>query len=554
MAVVERVASIVYSQALGSRTFQATAATRDTAAGSSVVVTVTQSSTGTAPATPDTFTLSYVDDGGNTIRSVTLNNTAASQTDTFFFTSTGASGGAARAGTVEIRLRVTKTTGGPTATYDTETDGAPNTPPSTYTTSQLDQGWIRSTTTATQSLSNVAAGGAKNSPASYTTPTGSDGGDSLFVRTTFAAASYVSRALTATVSGPTGGPLSAASAAGTGPTWDVTFTRVVDNRFPAAVTTATTGVTIPNATLTGQPFTVLTSTTTDSMSVDPRITRRPLFQLDDNTFGTPPSSKHNSTQRRQTSQQGFLASRTTNARGEGVNGLTYNVSLTPRKPGTAVSQTGLVTTTQGGETGWAPSFLPWSSSLPGGIWDKAATYTAPSDITGASYVLQAAGTSLEYFLTARNDDLAVLVNVQHEPGMGGRHFVAGMPLIATAYLVDRRTRARLLASAITSWTLGVVRVASTANPDGTGASFEYLDASGTWVTWAGTARHAFTMTTSANDPYLVERRFTTTGWGVRDIRFIAVAEYDGVLYSNDLVVVNVDSHNQHDTPLLRLLP
>lgn len=538
MAVVSRIAKITFDNGLGStRTWTATAATQDTAAGSSVVITVTNATTGGAPpAVTDTLTLTYADDNSGVIKSVTLNNTSASQTDTFFFTNNGLTGGSARCGTVEIKLRATKTTGGGLQTYDVETDGAPNTPPTGFS-SATDRGWIRGTTTATVSTSNVSAGGAKPNPYAYTTA----GGDTIFHRVVFGSAIFISRTLTATV----GAIVSQTSASGT-QTFDTTMTNVVDNRFPASSSSQVADFTVGNATLTGLPFTVITTNTTDTLTIDPRLTRTPLFQLDDNTFGTPPSSK-NRAQMRTTAQQGFLGSRTTNARSEGVNGITYNIALTPRKPGTPVTQTGLTTTTQGGETGWSSQLTAWSSSLPGGIWDKSFTVTAPSDITGASYTVNAAGTSTEYQLLARDPNIEVRVNANHEQGFSGRHFSAGMAIVPTAYLIDVSTQKRIASSLITSAKVAAVRGFGSA-ADGTGSGFQYLDATNTWVTWnPADAQYLHTMTVSAGDSTVFEKRFVSDNtWGLRDVRFGIQLLYEGIVYSDSYIVVNVDTKNRHD--------
>lgn len=544
MAVLSRIARLRVSRAVGdNREWTATAAVQDTAAGSSVVVTTMNVATGgTAPADADTLTLNFYNDAGGLVRTVALSTSAASQTTTFFFTTNGLSGGGDRCGTIEIALRATKTTGGPTETYDAETDGAPATPV-TAGSLQTDRGWIRGTTTAVQVLSNVALGGAKNAPAAYVTPVAGDGGDSLFVRTTLGVAVYVARTLTV---GLSHGSLSGPTNSTTGPVFDISHTSVVDNRFPAASTVVVTSVTVPNATLTGQPFTAFTTTTTDSMPVDPRITRTPLFQLDNNTFATPPLFNDVSDHRRRNSQQGFLASRSTNARGEGVNGLTYSVSLTPVAPGTPVSQTGLVTTTQGGQDGWAPSFLAWSSSLPGGRWDKSASYTAPADILGASYVVQAAGTNTIYTLIARNDDYDARVNVNHVAGLAGRHFEAGMKIAVVAYVIDVSTQKRVAGATFESVRCSLVRTAP-GDIDGLSNTFQFFDGTA-WVNWTpGTAQTVFTLTASPVDPDTFERQFAdTTSFGERDFRANVQIAIGGVTYLSSLVTPNLATKNRHD--------
>lgn len=539
MAIVSRIATLTFSGATGSRTWQATAATQDTAAGSSVVITTTETAAGASPpVVGDVLTLSVYNTSGTLIRAFTLTPGAASQTSTFFFTDTGATGGASRCGTVMIDIRAIENTGSPTDDYDYETDGTPSTAPTTFTATVVDRGYIRGTTTSTTTLSNASLGGAKPSPFAFP--------DSIFVRTILGASSYVSRTVTHAVGAVRSGVSNSATQ-----TFDTTFsgtsasTGRVNNGFLAAATVLSSSVTPQNDATTGQPFTVLTPTN-DSATFDPRTTRSPLFQLDDNTFGTPPTIKHMATQRRTNAQQGFLGSRTTNARGEGQNGITYSVTLTPRKPGTAVTQTGLVTVTQGGETGWAPSLLAWSSSLPGGIWDKDRPITAPADITGATYAVQAAGTSTEYTLVSKNPDYDARVNVNHTSALAGRHFNAGMVITAVGYMVDTSTQKRVAAALMESVKFTLVR-ANPSDVSGLSNTFQFFNGT-TWVDWtSGTAQTTFTATASPADAQTFEYQFTdTTAFGQRDFRTNVQIVSEGSTYTGTLVTTNLDTKNQHD--------
>lgn len=534
MAVVARIATIALTSGTGSRTFVASAAAQDTAAGASVTVTVTNTASGTAPpAVPDTFTLRYRRSDETVIRSVTLNASAASQTDSFTFTDTGVSGGANRSGTIIIDMQATKTTGGPTAVYDVETDGSPNTPPATFTTSQLDRGWIRGTTVATLKVSKDGGAGAATPLLAYP--------DTITGRLTPAAPLFQARTLTVTL-----GPVSAVTAASTTDLDAAMGT--ADNRFPAVATTYTPAITVPNDALTGVPFVAFTMVTSTNAAVDPRITRRPLFQIDDNTFGTPPMSKDILSHQRQVSQQGFLASRSTNARGEGVNGLTYNVSLTPDKPGTPISQTGLVTVTQGGEAGWAPNFLSWSSSLPNGTWRKSATITAPANIVGTSYVVQSG--SLEYTLVAPQN-YAVRVNVNHDASQAFRHFEAGMAFCVVAYLLDLTTQKRVASTLVSSARVSITR-ANPSDVNGLSNTYQFLNSDsvddGTeWTTWLGDGvQTIFALVSSSADDRVYEKRFTNTAkWGGRDFRANVQIVSEGVVYAGDLVVPNLGGSNSH---------
>lgn len=541
MAVVSRIATIKFDNGLpapSGRTWVATAATQDTAAGSSVVTTITNTATGGAldPAVSDTFTLRYVDDGGTVIRTVTLDNNAASQTDTFFFTSTGASGGTALADTIEIRLQVTKTTGGPTNTYDVETDGSPNTPPTGFTTTQLDRGWIRGSTTQTQVVSNIALGGGKNSPAQYD--------ESLFMRVTHGHGSYRSRALTVASSS---GSLSSATNSTASATRDVTFSSVVDNRFPAASTVVSWTITIPNATLTGQPAWALSSTTADTITVDPRLTAAHLLQIDVSAYSTPPFSAGSQAAQRVFPHNGYVSTHLRTARGtrvgdvmsEGKNGLTFSLALVSAATGQDFGSTGFTTTTKGGETGWQDSFLVWTAVV-GGNWTKTVTITAPSDITGASYLLQPTAT---YALQAADPNLFVLAGGGNAAAANsGTHWSPGTDLLIAGALRNKSTAQYATPDAAP--TVSLLRL----NPAlGRG---EYLRSSDlTWVAAASATADSFTMTVSPGDPNVYTKTFTaaqTASWGTYDIVPIVKIINGGTIYSNAAVIDVVAPDNKHD--------
>lgn len=261
MAVVSRVATLTFSGATGSRTWQATATQQDTAAGALVTINFVQSTTGASPPGTANATRELIlkNDAGTTIRTFTWAEGAASDTFQFYLTSDGINGSSARCGTVGMTLKVVKTNGGPTATYDAESDGAPNTPPTGFTTTQADVGWIRGTTTAMVVVNKTALG----DPAftgTYAYP------DSLFVRTTLGAQAYVAaRTITNAV-----GAILTNAVAGSGTNYDSTFTQAVDARFSVGSHSATVS-TVANATLTGLPWTVLT-TTPQPLTVDARVT------------------------------------------------------------------------------------------------------------------------------------------------------------------------------------------------------------------------------------------------------------------------------------------
>jgi hypothetical protein len=345
----------------------ATAEVQDTPAGQAVVVTIIRTVLGVPPSDPNTLTLRYTTDTGTVVRSVSLNTTASSQTDTFYFTNDGTSTGAARCGTVEIKLQATRTSAG---TYDVETDGTPNTPLATFDT-HLDRGWIRGTTTATIALSDVAAGGAKPSVFAYD--------DSIYHRAVLDASPFKSETVTHTLLPELTGTSASATA-----TFDRTFASVVDNRFPATPSNRAASVTFANSTLTGSPWTTA-AVTTDTASVDPRLFTTHLLQIDDSTFSTPPLAGVDPDNTREVTKLGFLAFRITNARGEGANGVTVSEEIRDQAQllgaGDYPARTGVVTDTRGGQAGWAPTFLTWDDTLPEGTWRHKTTLTT-SDATG----------------------------------------------------------------------------------------------------------------------------------------------------------------------------
>lgn len=498
MAVVSRIAKVrIADTATGLifREWVATAVTQDTAAGASVDVTITQTTGGaTPPGVANTLTLNLYTDAGALIRAFTLTPSSSSQTVSFFFTADGTSGGATRAGTVEIAIRATRTDVG---TYDVESDGSPNTP-GAGNTSTTDRGWIRGTTTATTTLSNVALGGAKSQPAEYD--------ESIFARTTLGAALYVARALTVAVSG---GGLSGATNSTASGNWDVSFANVVDDRFPAAVTVAASSLTVPNATLTGQPATVLTATN-DTLDVDPRLTASHHFQVDDATFAT---SKNDTSKSMLSTQSGFLAARIVTARtAAGVNGLTVTQTLTPVGPGTAVSGSSS-TATRDTQAGWT-DLLAWTSSKPGGTWNKASDVTAPSDIDPDSYLL--AGTDA-YTMLAPDPRVSVMVSFGTTTASEDDHLHAGDATSITVTAFSRDTGKRLAPDA------GTV-MARLTRWNRTASRFEFLAADGsTWTAWTGTTtvadQHALT---DAGDTVTFTKNLSSTNWGTTDLVAVQV--------------------------------
>ena len=365
MAVQPRISRVRITGSLGQyREITATATTQDKAAGTEVTVDVAQVSVvvGVSSITQplQLFRLQVLDHVGGIVYETNLNPALNSQSVSFYLTTNGLVGGSPRAGLLELNIRAQATAVG--NDYNVESDGSPATSGAGHTF-QTDRGWIRSTTTATltPSLTDAAYG------------------ESVTLDLDLAAPLFVAKAL-ALALGPDTGDSNVV-------TDNHTRTLAVDNTFPVAATVYTPTVTAPTGDLrgatTGQPLTVITATTSD-VTVDPRIDySQRLLQLNDNTWATPPGSTPEADWERQTSQLGFLAARAKNAKGVGINGVTYTRTL--QDIGGLVdpiTQSGLVTTTQGGEAGWPPSFLVWDSQLPGGDWEWTLTITAPAGAVG----------------------------------------------------------------------------------------------------------------------------------------------------------------------------
>lgn len=345
MAIVSKIATLKLSATVGGdtvgfRQWQASAAVQDTATGSSVSITTVQTSGGVPPGVADTLTLQMRDSSGAAFKTFTLTPGSASQNNTFYFNNDGNAGGpsAARNGTVSLTLRATKTTGGPTGTYDIESDGAPNTPPTAFSTVTADQGFIRSTDTATMAVSNVSLGGAKTSPAEYD--------ESLFVRTVLTASLYVGHTTTTTMSGAT--PALSGTAPGTSATRDVTFSNVTDNRFTAASQTSTGGFSIANSALGTGLAEVALTVVTDNITVDPRLT----IPVQAQRTGTR-TDGGNQTVYVIAAHELYLWARVQAARGTNKSGITLTQRLM-----NGATQVLADTTKVTGADGWTPASTP----------------------------------------------------------------------------------------------------------------------------------------------------------------------------------------------------
>lgn len=534
MPVVSRSAKVRIADTptgLNFREWAAVALVQDSPAGAGVDITVVQTTGGaTPPGTAGVLTLSLYNDAGVLIRSFALAPAAASQTVSFHFTADGTATGAPRAGTVEIAIRATRSTVG---TYDVESDGAPN-DAGAGNTSSLDRGWIRGTTTSVSTISNVALGGAKDSPAQYD--------ESLFVRTTLGAPLYLARPLTVAVSGAAPALAIVTDPSSAGP-WDASFIAVVDDRFPAGVTVAATSVTVPNAALTGQPATVLVATN-DVLDVDPRVAAVHHFQVDDNVFAL---AKHDPAKSMLSTESGFLATRLVTSRtASGVNALTVVQALAPERPGVVASASS-ATATRDGQAGWT-ELLAWTAAKPGGMWNKSVDVTAPAAVDLDALVL---GGADAYVM--RISDPAVVVLAGGGPTAKPAHFTAGQPFQVGLTVVNVITAHRQPVDADAGGPLAFVALLRLQDTGPNAGLAEYLDAALTWQPLpAGVVvditYHRVPETQAGSGVY--SRSWTaaqTAGWGDYDIFTIAKARVGGTDYGNYMQVPVLGGFNDHGT-------
>lgn len=525
MALLSKHSNIQIDLATGTRRWEGDAVVQDTAAGSSVVVTLTHTTTGvTPPQPPDGFELSVrLDNVATQVRLFTLNASSASQTVTFFFTSDGTSGGTALAGTVRMRLRAFRNTGLGANQYDVTSDNgqfgsAANVYPTGGSLGAADWGYLRGTDASiTEDFSNTSLGGAPVAPAEYD--------ESLFVRTTSGVGSFTARALTVALSA---GSVSGSTNSTTSATRDVTFANVVDDRFPAASTSVGVTVTVPNAALTGLPDWTITATTDDTLIVDPRLTQALHFQVDDNVWGL---SKHDSTKQMLSTQSGFLWAKFTAARGTLKSGITANLSLDPALPGSTVGPTSFVSDANG-----VAGPLEWTASKPGGSWAWTADITAPSDIDADTHLLTPTDTVTMLVVDPR---LKPIISLSPTAAIEARHLEPGDNMKVAVCVRNSATRKRVaLDAAPTAIIERYDRV----------AGWQYLASDGTtWTAWSTAAADQHTLVQETDTLSYALTFSSTSGWTTTDIVGVdVVCVVGGSPYPEYVQRELVASGNRHD--------
>lgn len=395
---------------------------QDVAAGNGLAVQIDLTTGGAAPPNaPTTLELKVQDDTGTVIRTFALTPGLATQTVVFNFSSDGTAVGSPRCGTVELNLHAQR---GGAGSYDVESDGNPNSPPAGFTRVAT-RGWARGTTTLTESISNVALGGAVVAPIAYD--------DSLFVRLVNGAQSYVARALTVTVLGTTvPDSLSAATTSTTATTRDVTFANVADDRFPSALTNIGVSAVVPNAALSGQPDWAYSATVEATANLDPRLTVTWHMQLNDPVFGT---AKPVVTELSGPSDLGHTWARTTNARGTGVNGLSASVRFTDPF---GVNTIGFArtTVTLDGQAGWTNTVATFSESKPSGSWTLELDVTAPLDIEQPEYLV---GSPSSFTVLSPNPDYKIFGALGPVQSASSDTWAPGDPMLIGATMFDTKT-------------------------------------------------------------------------------------------------------------------
>ncbi|HUR61948.1 MAG TPA: hypothetical protein VM286_06245 [Candidatus Thermoplasmatota archaeon] len=322
----------------------------------------------------------------------TLKNSGSCDPDgtsyTLYCTTSGTSGGTPIAGTLRLHIRVREYTASNTIqVYDADSASA-------------DKGAIRCGLDA----ATVTHGGYPTGPTyAYTVA-----GETITV-----SATHTNRATGQTASSliftlyDGGTPIGSSATVSASTSGTTSTSTTVSDTFPAASTSVTVAVGISgNSGLTGVKWTAVNTVTspivkqdivvfykTATFTVDPRITATHLMQLNSGTFATPPMSADAGATRINT-DRGYIATRFTNARSEGLSGASFAFTRTLQDSGAVVpadTATGLAIATQGGQAGWGPLAL-WNAGAPTGTWTKTIDVTAPSTIDADTYLISATKT------------------------------------------------------------------------------------------------------------------------------------------------------------------
>ena len=523
------------------------------AAGASVTLTYKRiNNTGGNAPTAVTIKV-YYETGTGTLIS-TLLNAAADPADgatfTFWGTSDGTSGGAPRSGTLRLYLLLAGGSG--TSAFSVDSDGASSfgtlfVAPTTH----CYQGVLRSNMVVT-ALAASGAGGAQfgradtlTMTATHTQKYGATGVETVRLDVTDSTD-------TQKIAGTSG-----VVDAGT----SFVQTQAVDNRFSAAL--ANYGIRflpIGNSALVPTSGAILWTAmvasgvtqegnnvkVSSAYAVDPRISFMQELQVNDSTFGTPPSIKNIASGARQVSELGFLAARATDANGVGINGLVWTEKLWDAgnlvgSEASPVHSRSTTSQTQDGEAGWSDAFLTWADSLPGGNWTQKEIITSPSGSMGLEH-----NNTRTLSLLAKNPNFVVV------PASGLNtsdldHFRPGTPYIGGGTLIDFVNR--LFPSVDVSpspyaiigrFNLALARVEVLNDVSGTPTWQSASATVGSWTKW--------TLTQSPGDSNAWIVTFTgtqTANWAYKPLIF-PILYNNGTPYGQPAVVELMGTANYHN--------
>lgn len=279
-----------------------------------------------------------------------------------------------------------------------------------------------------------------------------------------------------------------------------------------------------------------------ALSVDARLTPARWLQLDKPTYAAPPvDDGPGSGYARQTSEEGFVAVKFVNARGEPqqLSGAGLGVDYLLRDKNSVVRYT---RTDEPTDANGLTPLRSWADQLPGGAWR----------ITDLRFTDQAGDQALtattlpDYVLLSRDPQL-VLVSGAGVLSNPPDHFMPGQPLTVGAALRNRFSGLYAPVDASPAPSVVLLRLYPTAG----GGKGQFLAADGT--TWTDLivggveqAAYAHPLTQSADDPNIWTVTFADTGgWGYLDMFVIATVYHDGTPYNDDSEVPALGLSNRH---------
>lgn len=485
----------------------------------------------TPPQAPTSVTIPVLTHGGTTIR--TLNPGTAVTGSGFgdrvpqpdvYFTSNGLSGGSARAGLLEFNIRATSTGG--LAPYDVSTDNRGT--QSGGGTVTRERGWERATTTMTYTWrigSTPTALYCYNDVPNVLLET------AVPLFGAFTVGFNIKRQDTSAF-------LASQSSSWTNgsSSLSLNFT-TVSNAYPVGPYALTGEFSVASATP-SEPFVPSSLTESADASLDNRVTMTSHMQKNDNAFGV----AKNAGAQRLTSELCFLASRLTNARGEGLDGISvtrhlYDAGQLTGTPTAGVASNTSSTGIADGQSGWLSTFLVWDEALPGGSWK-----VRHSTSSGANGLLTPVDSS---FTLVSSDPNLTLVTAggPGTPNQDTRHFTPGEVFVAGAACFNTGSNELVPMDDNQAWIL----IARFNLSNGTA---EILQADGvTWVagqTPGASYYHTATETYPGSHVYTVAfLPVQTATWSASDLFTVGKGFVGGVPVSNYLKEVTTSGANNH---------